>query len=387
MLFFNLDWKQILEIDSIVFQKLDKKEQKRRFLGQIKNLFFERPTISKQSNVSKTLFFKSIHRKDYDEQFQEICNLIADKLVINIKYKSAGKIRLYPFYLLLKYLPLLISTNLNFNVKIMIYLILCQLKYLEIGEKVFKNKFERLVVFADMQAMDNLVSQIAKVKKIATITLQHGLYVDYEKQFNVNIINYKNHVTDYFLAWGEDTKNLIERYHPSSKVIILGKPIIEIKNREVKNYFTVVFDQNIFHEYNKKILDISYKIAENLNLKINLRLHPNNKLNWYNIRKDIVLIDEDLYSSKFVVGHTTSILYELMRQGIPSYKYRSDIRANMLDEEFKFTHIDELKNKINKHQNNNCDFAEYAKRYIKYISDESLEKYKAFFEELENGKY
>ncbi len=386
----KLNWKKILEIDTSIYDNLDKHLKNRRIGGILKNLFFEIPSIDEKNSNTKVLFFKSMYRDDYNQKFKEIYNLKNhEKKIIDIQYRASGKVRIYPLYIFIRYLPLILMTNYSSNIKRMFYLMLCQVKYLEIAKKVFKNDFKYLVVFADMQAMDNMLCQIAKQKKIPTVTLQHGLYVDYENNFNVNIVNYKNHVADYFLSWGEDTKNLIEKYHPNSKVMIVGKSLEKSENKKVKvkDYFTVVFDQNLFHEYNKQILDICYNIAKKMDLKINLRLHPNNKVNWYKIDKNIIMFDQELNNSIFVVGHTTSMLYELMRLGIPSYKFRSDMSSNELDEQFKFSTISELEDNIINHRKIQYDFSAYAKRYIKYIGDESLQKYKDFFKGLENGKY
>jgi hypothetical protein len=380
------DFDKILYIDKYEYENLDRNTRIKFVLKRFKDSLFS--SNQPKNKCNNFVFFKSLIRDDYNYLFNKVTSACtqASYLKIDKPYIVNNKINKKYLFVLFQNLNLFFCFSAgSLKQRIFLYTRLCFYKM--IAEVICNYKLNRIIVFADMQPVDNLICQMAKTKKISTTTLQHGLYVDYEKQFNVNIVNYQNHVADYFLAWGEDTKKLIKKYHPNSKVIIVGKPIDEIKYREIKNYFTVVFDQNIFHEYNKKILDISYKIAQKFNLKINLRLHPNNKLNLYNIRQGTVLIDEDLYCSQFVIGHTTSILYELMRQGIPSYKYRSDIPSNLLDEEFKFTYISELENKINKHQNNNFDFAEYAKRYIKYIGEESLGKYKEFFEGLENGKY
>lgn len=381
-----IDWEKILKIDAIVFDSLESLQIYRRMGGLVQTIFWEKPNISPNKFKSKILFFKSMQREDYNKNFKQLSELSKDKEILDIKYLKNANLRLYPLYIILKYMPLLIYTNFSFNLLKMIYLILCQVKYLEVAERVYKNDFSYLVVFADMQAMDNMLCQIAKRKGIKTVTLQHGLYVDYEKNFNVNIVNYKHHIADYFLSWGKDTNDLIKKYHKNPNLFICGKPLPVIEERSIQNYFTVVFDQNIFHDYNKKLLEIAYKIAEDFQLKINLRLHPNNKIDWYSIDDKIVLFNKKIQNSSFIVGHTTSLLYELMRLGIPSYKLKSEVPSNILDEDFKFSTVEELEIKIAQHKEENFDFSNYAKKYIEYIGDESLAKYKKIFKRLENGE-
>ena len=61
-----------------------------------------------------------------------------------------------------------------------------------------------------------------------TIALQHGLYVDYEGHETVNTSNYLHHVSQNFLAWGNNTKRLIQKYKPTSNVYVCGKPVATI---------------------------------------------------------------------------------------------------------------------------------------------------------------
>lgn len=385
-LMYALDMTKVLRIDDILFNSSGLVQNTRRLAGLFQSVFFKSPNIPSQKFNSRILFLKSLSRADYDKKFKQIYSLSRQKNVVDITYSKKKFIRAYPFYIAFKYFPLLLFRSFNFNLFKTLYLMISQIKYLEVAEKVYKNDFRYLVVFADMQPIDNMICQIAQKKGIKTITLQHGLYVDYENSFNVNIVNYENHTADYFLAWGDDTKELIQKYHKESNIIICGNPLKKINSRVINDYFTVVFDQNLFHKYNKILLNIAYNIAKEFNLKINLKLHPNNKKNWYEIDNSFIIENQDIYSSKFVIGHTTSILYELMVLGIPSYKLRSDIPANVLDEDLKFSTVEELDSKILKHKKEQFRFDDYAKRYIQYIGDKSLNKYKDFFKRMENDE-
>lgn len=384
---YKLNWEKVLSPESILFDTFNHQQKTKRLNNLIKFIFFSRPDIHPKPIDTNVLFFKSMNRADYNEQFSQIQKLNSDSSLLDLRYKHLTQRRKYPFYIIFKYFPLLLFTNLRFNsLKRTIYLIACQIKYLEVAEKTYKNNFNFLVVHADMQPTENMLCQIAKKKNIKTVTLQHGLYIDYTNDFNVNVVNYENQVADYFLAWGDDTRKLIQKYHTNTNIVICGKPLKPLDLIGTKNYVTVVFDQQLFHEYNIQLLEIAYIIAKKLKIKINLRLHPSNNINKYRVEEKIVIFDTNIYDSQFVIGHTSSLLFELMRLGIPSYKLRSNIPSNDIDEDFIFSDIEELSDKITKHKRSNFDFSEYAKRYIAYISEDSLQYYSNFFKRLKSGK-
>jgi hypothetical protein len=236
-----------------------------------------------------------------------------------------------------------------------------------------------------MQPIDNILVQHANKNGIASTTLQHGLYVDYLECKNINMTNYKNTCSDYFLSWGEDTRRLINKYHPETKVVVCGKPIQDQrKGKRESGFFTVVFDQNIFHEFNIKLLSIAYEVAGINGLKVNLKLHPYNKIQWYGVRKEITTLNQNIMDSRFVIGHTTSILFELMRLGLPVFKLKSQIPANRIDPALVFSDCRELLIKIKKYSGK-FGFREYGKYYLKFLGAGSLKKYEIFFRKLENG--
>lgn len=380
----NIDWSKIIEIDDFIFKRNKKEEKKERIRQAFHDLFFLRTNLKKKENINVDfLFVKSLPRDDYDELFYSIYNTcgVNKKKVLDIEYIPSKRIKLRPLYLFLKHL-VIYKNAIRKNILDSIFLIIRITNYLEVYEKTRNYKFKHLVVFADMQSIDNLLVQIANLQSIPTVTLQHGLYIDYKDFKTENSVNYRHAVAKTFLAWGEDTAQLIRRHHPDINVEIVGKPLEQAPAKSKKDYFTVVFDSNYFFQHNTELLKLAYIISEKTELKVNLRLHPNNRLKWFKTDPDRTLVDEDILSSQFVVGHTTTILYECMVSGIPSFRFKTDKPSNTTPDELEFTNSDELMSILNNDKIRSLDFNKLSKNYFTFVSQESKNKYADFFHKL-----
>jgi hypothetical protein len=376
----KIDWNQVTALDSFVLH--DAKIPKRTFAKhRLKASLFTRINIS-DGGEYEYLCFRSLERSDYKNLFELIVDTIDSPKVVVQDFTETG---LWPNWQVI--LNILLNWQILFLVrapsiaeKLYLYTRLCA--YIVVLKKIRKISFNKLVLFADMQPIDNLLAQYYQHK--TTVTLQHGLYVDYADSDTINTINYSNQPSHYFLAWGEDTKNLITLYHPDRKVVICGKPNINdapaIRKPAAKPYFTVIFDQNMFHEYNLRLLDIAYRFAADNEMWINLRLHPWNNPKWYRIDENVVLSEQVLENSTFVIGHTTSMIYELLRMNVPAYKLKSDEFALDTPENLIFTDADEL---LKIHEaNSNTDFRQTGMNYIAFCGQGSLDRYGQFFASL-----
>ncbi len=375
----------VLSLDSLAFKDYDPNRKKKAIKDERYNISNTKIDESKISyDPIDFLFLKSMKRDDYDQFFTDVYSQAPEsKLYLDIRLIKTAKAKLNGIFSILKYSPYFFLCFIWFgnSAKYTFYKFI---KYKRMQNILIKMNFKYLVVFADMQAVDNMIVQWAKLNNIKTVTLQHGLYVDYEDFKNINCVNYKNAVSDYFLAWGEETKELIKKYHPNITVKIVGKPIqINDNYKSTGEYFTVLFDQNIFEDYNKKILSSAYLVAKTMHLKVNIRFHPYNNRNNYSIEDNITLVNEPLNNSEFVIGHTTSMIYEVMRLGIPVFKLKTEIPSNQIDPIFLFENEDDLLKKLR--ITNQIDFSEKGKYYIDCFGEKSLLKYKNFLIDLKNN--
>ena len=333
---------------------------------------------------SDWLCLRSLIRDDYKEFFHLVTAQIPGNLSLYEDYKSVSSL-INPNILNLivnyRWILKFIKAE-KTEIKVGCYFRIIQ--YLYILSKYDALSCKNLLVFADMQPVENLAVQLYQAQGKNTVTLQHGLYVDYEDMKTVNVINYRNHCSDYFLAWGENTKRLIEKYH-RSKVIICGKPKVyglpDIKkpNKSKEELdFLVVTDQRIFDEQNKILLKIVTDLAKKLSKNVYVRFHPSNNKSLYkktfpNI-KELVEIKQEF----IVVGHTTSMIYEALELGYEAFKLRSEVPALEYPSGRQFSDKDELHSAIFQRKTSE----EGLRNYIACMGERSLAKYHQFFSSL-----
>lgn len=269
--------------------------------------------------------------------------------------------------------------------------------YLYIIRKLFLYAPKVLIAFADMQPIENLAVQLFKMKNIKTVTLQHGLYIDYGDMDTVNVVNYKNHVSDYFLAWGENTGRLIKKYHQRANVIDCGKPIIfglpTVKelpvSRQEPRDILVVTDQKIFDEQNFAMLDAVCSLSEQVGCKVYVRFHPSNNKQLYKARFPQLIELKFIKQNFLVIGHTTSMVYEAFTVGYPTIRYASDIPSLNWNPKNEFLSKDELLAKvksIESFKQFSGDAVAERSEFIKATGKRSLELYQQALIRIIEGK-
>jgi hypothetical protein len=379
----SINWDQVIACDAHVFRTTPK--PKWPFVRRnIKASVFVDFDINADQQVD-FLCFRSLNRQDYKNLFDLIVATIdSPKLLIdNFSKRSSHPNLRVTIYLLFHWRIFFGLKSKSLAERIYVYIRACS--YLDVLRKIERISFNKLLVFADMQPLDNLLTQYFSDK--ITITVQHGLYVDYKDSDTINTANYLHQPSKYFLAWGEDTRRLIRKYNPARQVVICGKPNID-RSRETEempdhDFFSVIFDQNIFQKYNVELLKAAYEFSDRTGMAINLRLHPWNNPESYQIDHTRVQSGLPLSKSSFVIGHTTSMIYELMREGIPAYKLRSKEFALATPDSIQFTDATDL---MDLHKRSvDINFKEIGRNYISLRGEESLNAYRDFFRKLQLG--
>lgn len=376
----DIDWEQVLAIHTYALSHGQGPSWKIAF-NRLRDAWFTRLSIPSNKSAEFVLF-RSLDRADYKMLFELIAGTVNAEKVVVQDYKPRSKIPDWRYFLtVFLHLPLIAEFK-GYSLARRLYLYLQACPYIAVLKVIRKIGINKIVLFSDMQPADNLLAQYFRDR--VTITLQHGLYVDYGDFETINRINYLNQPSRYFLAWGQDTANLIKRYHPDHIVEICGKPNLEEVSSNVRQgsdrYFSVIFDQNMFHEYNLRLLDIAYQVAEQTGQTINLRLHPWNDPADYPI-KDEVLRDQPLVDSRFVIGHTTSMIYEMLRVGVAAFKLRSKEYALQTPDSLQFATVEDLIALQNQEMRPD-QIRNIGMNYIDSCGLDSLQKYRSFFDRL-----
>lgn len=385
----GVDWTKVLAVDTFRFEQMEEwssyslfsPRYSRKTYGMIR--YFIRDLTHTQwvpeydnSQTPAFLFFKSLNRPDYNAFFGGVAACLDGVVMINYNDKSLIKEKNDRARgLFFKHIFTLIGLSARIGVFPAFYFYTKIIRYLSVLQQLKGINPERVVVFADMHPLDNLVSQYFGNTGVKTATMQHGLYVDYGDEHTVNTLNYSNVVSQYFLAWGDRTAQLIRQYHPKVKTKIVGKPALQglLDSAKSHNHFVVLFDQKIYAAQNQALLDIASRVAKQLNLKVVIKLHPTTRREQYQFAEELEADSSAaLETAQFCLGHTTSMIYELLRRGMPVFKLISPVATHSLPDNLQFADADDLLHKINE----KIDYISVGKEFVAYIGDESLTKYR-----------
>lgn len=381
-IFNTIDLEQALYIDRRYVEQLSKDRLMQTVRGWYKDFIFSDFYIKTGVNVD-FLFLRSMVRNDYKELFEDIAGCCDSSKLLISDYKKPGRseLNLEAQSFLLSCMPFYKKFTISSGyVRMCLFLKLCQ--YLFILSKITLNRFRCIVFHADMQPVENLISQYCrKAIGVITATMQHGLYVDYTGFDTVNIVNYKHQTSEYFLSWGPHTSQLIERYHQDTKIVKCGKTLIynacSLNNLNKEKYLFIILDQKIFNTQNEEMISIACKYAIKHNISVRVRFHPSldrNKL----LNKYPILIEQSSFTeSLFVIGHTSSLLYEALALGCRVCRYRTNIPAITLPEYAEFTTVSELEFCLQHTQP-----AGISNNYFYAIGQHASNNYRLFFSSL-----
>ncbi|OIJ21722.1 hypothetical protein BKP45_03210 [Anaerobacillus alkalidiazotrophicus] len=326
------------------------------------------------------LFVKSQDRKDYNWLYEKIYSQCSYKKY-DFSLKRSYGINFFFLKNSVSNLELLYIFVKKSSLSEGLFIYFKAISYLEILNILDNVNYKHLIVFSDVQPVENLMVQYSNLRGINTVTMQHGLYIDYNNFPNINMLNYIDVSSKYLLAWGETTEKLFNKYNPSIKVEICGKPLEKKQkksNSNIHETIGVVFDIPLFKEFNKKLLLAAYEIAKKRKMKVIVKLHPQDSIENYTFDNTLMNNSNSLEDSSYILAHTTSMIYELLVLGQRVYKLRSGIPANTLNDDLIFSTVEELEDKIS----NDFNFVSEAKKHIKYIGEESNDRYRKFFEKL-----
>ncbi|QBF81868.1 hypothetical protein EXU30_03505 [Shewanella maritima] len=378
----GLDWKKVLEADlywiRVNFLNKDDAFKKRMVERWYKDFVFSTYDMVQEVDVD-ILFFRFLVRDDYKFFFEDVASQFSGKKAIIQDYKKQSeRVNIDASKWLnevSKFMP-----RLDLDCHLARACIAIKLAmYSFILRKVVNNKFKTIVLFADMQPVENLIAQYCKRLGVRTVTMQHGLYVEYENLDTINKINYEHVVSDYFLAWGNNTSKLVSKYNADVNIVNCGKPEIQMSGNsnpdDSEGYILAVLDQRIFDEQNLEMLKILFEYSSLHNVELRVKFHPSNNKKSYTDAFPELVEGGVVKKAKIVVGHTTSLIYEAMRLGSKVAKFYSPVPSIRLDASLEFDSL----SKFEDIAASKSVVVHDGKEYIEYIGDESRQRYADFF--------
>jgi hypothetical protein len=192
-----------------------------------------------------------------------------------------------------------------------------------------------------------------------------------------------NQPSEYFLAWGNATADLVKIHNPKNKFVVCGKPSIHLErspdaDNKANKSVSVILDQNIFEDQNMTMLSIMTEYAQKNDKAIKVRFHPYNDKNKYFSVFPSIVEDDNILAAEFVVGHTSSLIYEAILYGCRVFQYRSGAPSLIPPDFILFSSLQELEDKIGRPYN----MEKFISMLIRYTGDESLLKHRLFFEKM-----
>lgn len=208
-----------------------------------------------------------------------------------------------------------------------------------------------VLVFAEMQPLDRILSMLCRENNIPCATLQHGIYAEYKAIETVNRYNYQPLFVSDFFAWGQRTAELISRYAPSVVITVCGKPTKkELRKPDLAEQIfdmVLILDQNIFRKENQEMIRIAHEALTSHDRRIGLRFHPHNSPQDYETYGMELVEGDDWLKARCCVGHTTSFLIDALLAGIPVLRFASGAESVFEDKRIEFTCVADLTRLMN----------------------------------------
>lgn len=375
---------KLIEFDRYILKGKSERDLKIIERNRYKQLFYcEVGDLHEKNDANNEyLFFRTLFRDDYKDYFDTIFNSI----------ESKNKRMIAEFYTISRvfdFKAFNFFTNHYQHIKKVIEgentleascIVLRVVLYLYLVENLMRINFKTLVLFSDHQPLEYLFSSIAKDNGKLTVTLQHGLYVEYDKIDTINRVNYSNCISEHFLAWGENTRKLVTKYHDNINVHLCGKPQISVSFDDAKqntNYITLVLDQPLFNEENLHLIKLAMQYCASKHTDLNVRCHPGKtfeKYQWPESDEFSIYNNLEITNSVVVIGHSSTLIFECISLGLPVVQYKSGQPAILLPRELLFDDYESMVERI-LYSKKISRLDEISKQYFHFTGQKSIEAY------------
>jgi len=205
------------------------------------------------------------------------------------------------------------------------------------------------------------------------LTLQNYSLSEF-KNFDYETITYENLISDYFLTWGESSKNLLSDYIDKKKLILVGNPIYgkieKSKNKSFKPKTCVVYLSHYkFDKSNLNLIDLVARFAKNhKKIKFYFSAHPDSNLKIFKerMRGNMELLpkgfdkDKSMKMGDFFILHNSSIFIEGLSAQVPIFRFDDEFSLLKHVPENSFKNLNQLESIFSKMSK--------GKNYTNYIN-------------------
>lgn len=341
--------------------------------------------------------FPYIKRKDHVQKFYAVHNLFNKKMIITAQEKRVTR---NP-YLNLVSIWYIQMGKLSYSATIKqgICYLLCKAlgqAHLLMSKIAKMETIKKVICFSDVMTVDSILVQMCNQRGYSTYVLQHGII-----NGTYDYVEYKCSHAKCFLAWGEYTKWVAQRYGINEqKVKVAGS--MEYLHQTIDYTFdtkdckfflvcTNGVDEKSAWERNKEIIILANQIAEKYHIKYYLKVHPYDNADRYRYIIDERYCDRVIDKSEKIecvlktvdftlCGNSTTFCDSLYYK-VPAFRYITD-RDRSIDvcKGIKFGRVrnyEELETKLDELKENREHYQKKAERVRKglFHMDNVSEKY------------
>lgn len=207
---------------------------------------------------------------------------------------------------------------------------------------------------------ETIITQLVKKQNKPTFTVQNYSISEF-KTFNYEAVTYENFISDYFLVWGESSKDVLSKFIPKSKIIVAGNPnynnLFQLKKIKFNPKICSVFlSHRQFNSSNYSLVEIMNNFSkEHPEINVNISLHPDSNSEEFSklikeknihILPTILKKEEVLSESDFIILHNSSISIEGLKYQIPIFRFYDSSTLKKDLPELSFKNKEELERKF-----------------------------------------
>lgn len=316
-------------------------------------------------------------REDYDRIHEDCLSLIDGKGDILEVKNRLSFFRIFAILFAAKFYKTIKPEGLCFIDRLSVALLMAKyhLDYKKIS-KIPLN-YECMISFCDANPYENMLTQMATLNNIPSITNQHGQYrILTAENMSADAEAYSNFISSKMLVWGQATVDEFSRYGVSSERLVkfgrLGSaPIDNLKTEidQIKERFGVILNGENGKKYNYMLIDVANQLAELTGCRFIVRLHPaNNPPDYLSLVSEmcesIQVFSECEYYNRvdFSIAHMTGVLIEAISREHSIYLLDKDLPEVFKVDSMLFCSAEELKSKIEVSASN--DFSKMKKHFL-----------------------